>query len=104
MIYRGVSVELTDVTFKIAIRPLLEVGKVEAEPGGKVGIYGEGSNLFTSLLSKVITQTTGHLKLNNNALMEHLNSTLLFGFVPYDPKIDGVTIRQVLGYSFNICQ
>lgn len=95
VIYRGVSIELTDVTFKIAIRQLFELEILEAEPGGKIGVCGDGSNLFTSLLSKIITQTTGHIKLNGNAFTEHISSTLLFGFVPYDPKIDKVTIRQV---------
>ncbi|XP_063695776.1 uncharacterized protein LOC134827149 [Culicoides brevitarsis] len=97
ILYRGVSVEANDLRFKIAVRQLFDMPLLEAEPGAKVGICGVGSNLFTSFLSKIITQTSGSLKLNDNSFAEYISTpSLLFGFVPYDPKMDGVTISQIL--------
>lgn len=91
VLYRGISVEFTDVTFKIAIRQLFELDLLETEPGGTVGICGDGSNLVSSLLSKIITQNSGDIKLNGVSYCE--SNAILFGFVPFNPKIDGVTIR-----------
>lgn len=74
-------------------RQLLNLHFLRTEPGEKLALVGDGANLIMSLLGKIMKENKGEILLNNCALDNYMSVSMIFGFIPFDPKFGNITIR-----------
>lgn len=90
----GISIDLKDVLVKLCGKKVIDISKLHISKGDIIGITGNGSHLFTSVLFKLLKPSRGVIFLGTQELnlisQDSLHS--LIAVVPYDLQIQNVPI------------
>ena len=108
----NINVDLKNICFKNVFfnypdtDNILENINLKIDSGKIIGIFGksgEGKSTLVNLLSGLLTPVSGKIQINNNEINESLIDLKILGFVPQNPFLLDLSIKENIcfGNSYN---